>query len=85
MSSGNAATERTRRELAADEAVIRKSALVRNDVLRRALAIAACEYADMASAVGGHAVTSDCGIGLMVCWVMRACEELKLQEGSAGL
>jgi len=85
MSSGGTTTEQTRRELAADEAVIRKAALIRNAVLRRALAIAACEFPDMADSVNGHAVTGDDGIGLMVCWVMRACEELGLKEGSVGV
>lgn len=83
MSSGN--TEETRRERADDDAVIHAAALIRNDVLRRALAIAACEFADLASAGSGNAVASDDGIALMVCWVMRACEELGLKEGAAGL
>jgi hypothetical protein len=76
MSSGNTATEYARRELAADEAVIREAALVRNAVLRRALAIAACEYADLAQSANTQA---DAGIGLMVCWVMRASDELERQ------
>lgn len=74
MSSDNGTTEYARRELAADEAVIRKAALTRNDVLRRALAIAACEYAGLAL---GENAQPDAGIGLMVCWVMRAAEELE--------
>lgn len=77
-------TERARRELAADEKAIREAALISNAVLRRALAIAACEYADMAGAVNGPAVVGDDGIGLMVCWVMRACEELGYEKPCGG-
>jgi hypothetical protein len=82
--SGDPATEYTRQELAADEAMIRQAALIRNDVLRRALAIAACEYADLDGAVNGPAVRGDEGIGLMICWVMRACEELGLGHPGEG-
>lgn len=74
MTSGNITTEETRRELAADDAVIRDAALVRNAVLRRALAIAACEYAGIAQYAN---TLPDAGIGLMVCWVMQASEELE--------
>lgn len=69
MSSGNTVTEQPRRELAADEAVIREQALIRNSVLRRALAIAAYERAK-------NEGQPDAGIVYMLTWVMQASEEL---------
>lgn len=77
MSSGNITTEYTRREHLEDQAVIEAAALVRNDVLRRALAIAAYEYALQHADHCGHALQPDAGIGLMVCWVIRATEEIE--------
>lgn len=72
MSSGNTTTEYTRAEMAADEAVIREAAIVRNVVLRRALAIAAAEF------VGADG-TADSGVALMVVWIMRASDELEAE------
>jgi hypothetical protein len=76
MSSRNITTEYTRQELAADDAIMREAGMVRNAVLRRALAIAACEYAQLASHDGGLG-DPDAGVGLMVCWVTRASDELE--------
>jgi hypothetical protein len=70
MSSGNVTTEFTRLELEADERVVREAALVRNGVLRRALEIAARDYARLA----GH---PDAWIVLMLTWVMQASEEMQ--------
>ncbi len=83
MSSGNITTEYARAELAWDDAVTEAAALVRNAVLRRALAVAACEYVRLAQERPGHGgavALPDDGIGLMVAWVMRASDEL--QRGS---
>lgn len=74
MSSGNITTEETRRELAADEAVIREAALVRNAVLRRALAIAAYEHSVRLGLNPEQASL------LMLTWVMTASDELQGTE-----
>jgi hypothetical protein len=77
MSSGNAATEYTRQEMAMDAAIIKASALVSNAVLRRALAIAAVERA------GAHGLPDD-GLCLMITWVMQAADEIdRLGDGRA--
>ena len=73
MSSGNVVTEYTRQELATEAAILKASALVGNAVLRRALAIAACEFVLQAGREG----TPDAGLGLMVSWVMKASDELE--------
>jgi hypothetical protein len=75
MSSGNATTECTRRELADDAAVIERWALVRNDVLVRALAIAALEYVTWRA--GGVEPMPDAGTAVMLCWVMQASDEIE--------
>jgi hypothetical protein len=78
MSSGNATTEYTRLELAIDEEMIlRDAALVRNSVLRRALAIAAYE----------RGVVEGCaeqGSVFMLTWVIQASEELEKEQASGG-
>lgn len=77
MSSGNCTTEYTRREMAADDAILRESAMVRNSVLRRALAIAAYERA----VADGCA---ECGPVYMLTWVMQASDELEREREAAG-
>jgi hypothetical protein len=77
MSSGAITTEETRREGVEMEKLLREAGLVSNRVLRRALAIAACEYVELAQPYAARAAGADAGIGLMVCWVMRASEELE--------
>jgi hypothetical protein len=75
MSSGNTTTEYTRMELAIDEEMIlRDSALVRNSVLRRALAIAAYERAQLE----GHRFVD--GTIYMLAWVMQASEEVEKER-----
>ncbi|UWZ84628.1 hypothetical protein [Occallatibacter riparius] len=83
MSSGNATSEYTRLELAIDEEMIlRESALTRNAVLRRAVAIACCDQADAMAQAQGYArePLPDAGMVLMLCAVMRASEEVEQEK-----
>lgn len=80
MSSGHITTEETRREGVSMEQILRDSALVSNTVLRRALAIAACDHVELAQPYAATAAGADAGIGLMVCWVMRASEEIEREQ-----
>jgi hypothetical protein len=76
MSSGNCTTEATRIDLATDERLILDAGLVRNAVLRRALAIAAYER----GVAEGHA---EDGSVFMLTWVMLAAEQVD-KERAAG-
>jgi hypothetical protein len=85
MSSGNCTTEYTRLELAIDEEMIlRELALVRNGVLRRALALLARDQADALAQLRGYArdPLPDAGMVLMLCAVMQASEEREREAGS---
>jgi hypothetical protein len=75
VNSGNCTTEYTRQELAMDDAILRESAMARNSVLRRALAIAAYERA----VADGCA---ECGPVYMLTWVMQASDEVEREKAN---
>jgi hypothetical protein len=78
MSSGNCTTEYTRIELSTDDAIIlREAALVRNSLLRRALAIAAYEYAV-------NQGRAEDGPIYMLTWVMQASDALEKEKAAGG-
>ncbi len=82
MSTGRVMSEFTRLEYPGEAAILRDQALMRNAVLRRALALLAHEHVLVLAEKRPQLLADpEAGTAVMLCAVMAACEAVEKEVG----